>query len=69
MAARGIPRDYVREKTLARVRYERERFIAFIQKLFEQAGSTENFADRWPDAFVPNLWSESRAGCLLGAHR
>ena len=47
MIARNIPRDYVRERTLARVKRERERFIAFVQSHIERGGGRTDFTERF----------------------
>jgi glycosyltransferase involved in cell wall biosynthesis len=47
LVARNIPRDYVRGKTLARVNRERQRYIAFVQGLIENAGGNTQFEDRF----------------------
>ena len=49
MVARNIPRNYVRERTLARVKRERERFIAFVQSHIEREGGGTDFAERFSE--------------------
>jgi glycosyltransferase involved in cell wall biosynthesis len=47
LAARAVPRERVRAKTLARVEMDRARYITFVQSLIDKAGGHENFADRF----------------------
>ncbi len=47
LIARNIPRDYVRQKTLARVNAERQRYIALVQDLIDRGRGKTRFADRF----------------------
>ena len=58
MAARCIPRDHIRARTLARVERERSRFIDFVQNIIERHGGRTDFAAAFPgllhsDRLVP----------------
>ena len=49
LIARNIPRDYIRQRTLARVERERARFIAFVQERIDRDGGGTGFAARFED--------------------
>lgn len=49
LIARNIPRDYIREKTLARVERERERFTAFVQSHIDRRRGRTDFAARFAE--------------------
>ena len=49
MAARRIPRGYIRARTLARVERERSRFIDFVQGIIDDHGGFADFAAAFPD--------------------
>ena len=58
MAARRIPRDHIRARTLARVERERSRFVDFVQGVIERHGGRTDFASAFPgllhgDRLVP----------------
>ena len=44
---RGVPRERVRARTLARVDADRAKYIAYVQSLIDEGGGRENFADRF----------------------
>jgi glycosyltransferase involved in cell wall biosynthesis len=48
LAARCIPRDYVRSRTLAKVEKDRARFIEIINRILAEAGSEERLSMPWP---------------------
>ena len=47
LIARNIPRDYIRQRTLARVERERARFTAFVQARIDRGGGSPGFAERF----------------------
>jgi glycosyltransferase involved in cell wall biosynthesis len=47
LIARNIPRDYIRQKTWARVERERARFTAFMQNRIGRRGGGQDFAARF----------------------
>lgn len=47
LLARNVPRDYVRAKTLARVEFERSRYIGLVQKLIDRAGGNMRFEEQF----------------------
>jgi len=49
LRSRRIPREYVRERTLAKIEPERRRFLALLDELRESLGGTRQFDDgAWP---------------------
>jgi len=49
LIARNIPRDYIRQKTWARVERERARFTAFVQNRIGRRGGDDKFAARFEE--------------------
>ncbi len=48
LKARGIPRDHIRNRTLQRLNRDRERFMALLNSILEEAGSARRLAGPWP---------------------
>lgn len=74
LAARDIPRDYIRARTLVRATRERARFIDFVQRIYDEAGVSRSFASEWETAFwhrlfrrqpVHRFWADLRARFAL----
>lgn len=59
LRARGIPRAYVREKTLLRIGAQRRSFLALLDDFLVRSGYEPRFGDRWP-------WLEKRSLCAGG---
>lgn len=55
LAARAIPRSYIRGEALERVAQERRRFIGLMQDLYDAAEVSRSFAREWPALFVNKL--------------
>ena len=69
MAARCIPRDHIRARTLARVERERSRFVDFVQNIIERRGGRTDFAAAFPDLLRGNrlkIWYSSANSCAKG---
>ncbi|MFO1058506.1 MAG: glycosyltransferase [Dongiaceae bacterium] len=47
LAARNLPRDHVRARTLARVEADRARYVALVQELIDRDGGSERFEERF----------------------
>jgi hypothetical protein len=56
LAARGIPRDFIRARTIERAERERRRFVAFIQDLYDEAGVPLSFEREWTNVFHNRLF-------------
>ena len=76
LAAREIPRDYIRGRAIVRATRERGRFVDFVQRLYDEAGVSRSFASEWETAFAHRLfrpqrvhrfWAELRARIALSA--
>jgi hypothetical protein len=48
LKASGIPRDYIRDRTLRRLKRDRERFMALLNAILEESGAARRFAQPWP---------------------
>ena len=49
LAERNIPREYIRDRTLAKIEPERQRFLALIDNLSERLGGKRRYQDgAWP---------------------
>jgi hypothetical protein len=48
LKARGIARGYIRDRTLQRLKHDRERFMALLNSILEEGGSTRRFGGPWP---------------------
>jgi glycosyltransferase involved in cell wall biosynthesis len=48
LKAKGIPRGYVREKTLKRMEQDRARFLALLNAILEESGAEPRFSMPWP---------------------
>ena len=48
LRARQIPREYVRQKTLERMRPQRQAFIDLLNRLLAEAGSNRTIVTPWP---------------------
>jgi hypothetical protein len=57
LAARRIPRDHIRARTIARAERERRQFISFVQSLYDAAGISRSFEQEWSTAFTNKLYS------------
>ena len=57
LVARNVPREYVREKTLARVDLDRRRYMDLVQGLIDEAGGTFQFENRF--------WQLTRAKTII----
>lgn len=64
-----IDPQFVRDETLRKVRAERERFIRFVQRIYDQEGIRRQFRDDWPKIYVNNLivWNQKPEELLRGA--
>jgi glycosyltransferase involved in cell wall biosynthesis len=51
---RNIPPEYVREKTLEKMRPHRERFIKLIQEIYDKENVHRNFADEFKEKIILN---------------
>jgi hypothetical protein len=51
--ARNIPRDYIRNKTMARVTRERDRFMKWVQDLIDRNAGNDRFAQSF-EHMLPN---------------
>lgn len=47
LVARSVPRNHVRQATLRRVKADRQRYIALVQRLIDRAGGSGDFATRF----------------------
>ena len=47
LKARGIPRAYIRDRTLRRLKRDRERFMAFLNTILQECGSAKRIEDPW----------------------
>lgn len=48
LKAKGIPRAYVRERTLARLERDRVHFLGLLNAILEESGAEPSFAMPWP---------------------
>ena len=64
-----IDPQFVRDKTLHKIRAERERFIGLVQAIFDQEGIRRRFRDDWPKIYVNKLfdWDQKPDDMLRGA--
>jgi glycosyltransferase involved in cell wall biosynthesis len=51
--ARNIPRDYIRNKTMARVTRKRDRFMKWVQDLIDRNAGNDRFAQSF-EHMLPN---------------
>jgi glycosyltransferase involved in cell wall biosynthesis len=52
---RGIPRQYIRERTLAKMEPQRGAFLELLDGVLERQGSAPRFRGPWPWPHRPNL--------------
>jgi hypothetical protein len=77
LKARAIPRAYIRDRTLRRLKQDRERFLAFLNTILEEGGSPRRLAGPWPfrkdvtQEWLPPQQAMDRAdfGIVDGFHR
>jgi len=55
MIKRSIPPDYIRRKTLEKMKAHRERFIALIQDIYDREGINKDFRKEWEQVFVNKM--------------
>ena len=48
--------EYIRQKTIERILYHREKFLDLIQKIFDENGSSRNIRSEWPALFFNKLY-------------
>jgi len=51
---RNIPPEYVREKTLEKMKPHRERFIKLVQDIYDKENAHRNFADEFKETIILN---------------
>jgi glycosyltransferase involved in cell wall biosynthesis len=52
---RKISPEYVRQKTLCRMGHDRDRFLEFVQAIYQHEGTTRAARDDWERAFVHTM--------------
>jgi len=55
MIARNLKPEYVRAKTLARMKIHRNYFIDLVQRIYEEEGVARDFSSEWDDLFFNKL--------------
>lgn len=55
MIKRNIPPDYIRRKTLEKMKPHRERFIALIQNIYDRDGINKDFRKEWDEIFINKM--------------
>jgi glycosyl transferase family 1 len=48
LKSRSIPRDYIHERTVARLERDRSRFLGLLNTILEESGSAKRLAMPWP---------------------
>lgn len=48
LKARRLPREFVRERTLAKIEPERRRFLALLNEMLAELGAAPQFGTEWP---------------------
>lgn len=56
MIKRNIDPDYIRLKTLEKMKPHRERFIALIQEIYDKEGVNKKFKDEWKKVFINKMF-------------
>lgn len=61
MMKREIPPDYIREKTIEKMKPHRERFIELVQQIYNKEGVDRSFREEWSRIFINKMY---RSGAI-----
>jgi glycosyltransferase involved in cell wall biosynthesis len=64
--SRQIAPEYIRQKTLGKMLHDRERFLDFVQAIYQHEGITRSARGDWERAFVHTMTKFVDLGSLLG---
>lgn len=55
MVERNIPAEYIRKKTLEKLKAHRQRFIALVNGIYREEGMDNDFEDEWHNVFINRM--------------
>jgi glycosyltransferase involved in cell wall biosynthesis len=64
---RKISPEHIREKTLQKILLERNKFLEFVQAIYQQEGSNQNVREDWERSFVTTMTGFVKLDELLAA--
>jgi len=67
LSRRKISPEYIREKTLQKVMHERNKFLEFVQAIYEHEGSNRDVREDWERSFVNMMSGFVKLDELLAA--
>ncbi|MBW2983927.1 glycosyltransferase family 1 protein [Candidatus Woesearchaeota archaeon] len=68
MIKRNIPPDYIRKKTLEKMKPHRERFIKLIQMIYDREGIDKDFRKEWKKVFINKMVRYQRVSLIGGLY-
>jgi len=55
MVNRKVQSEYIRKKTLAKMKPHRERFVKLVQNIYDREGANRDFRDEWSRIFINKM--------------